>query len=35
MKSESIKESEDLESMRDLRIMFGIESEVNESISES
>ena len=35
MKLESIKESEDLESMRDMRIVFGIESEVSESISES
>ena len=35
MKSESIKESEDLESTRDLRIVLGIESETSESISES
>ena len=35
MKPESIKESEDPESTRDLRIVSGIESEVSESISES
>ena len=35
MKSESMKESEDPESTKDLRIVLGIESEVSESISES
>ena len=35
MKSESTKESEDLESIRDLRIVLGIKSEVSEGISES
>ena len=35
MNAESIKESEDPESMRDVRIRFGSELDVNESISES
>ena len=35
MNVESINESEDPESTRDVRTMFGNESDVNESISES
>ena len=35
MNTESIKESEDPESTRDVRTRFGNESDVNESISKS
>ena len=35
MNAESINELEDLESTRDIRIRFGNELDVNESISES